>query len=216
MNTYKMPPELQRYVDFLAANPSPTNVVAGKYYMVPCANYTADSCHPLWVPLLGTVHEDKEAIGFKAWHVHTDTRFLRLKQRDNPIDQQQENNIALSRPLSLTDPYCLIYEREMPVSVAYAPLEMRKKQARRTQSLEWKLDKTAYWRNGKNWLLVLEDTYANANAACGVCPHRQIPLSAGRDMGNGVRQCPGHGLCWDRDGRMVRTADEAPASDKVL
>lgn len=111
MNTYKMPIELQRYIDFLAANPSPTDVVAGKYYMVPCANYTAD---------------------------------------------------------------------------------------------------------GKNWLLTLEDTYANANAVCGVCPHRQIPLSAGKDMGNGIRQCPGHGLCWDRNGRMVRTAEEAPADGEVL
>lgn len=50
----------------------------------------------------------------------------------------------------------------------------------------------------------LTDAYADASAACGVCPHRQIPLSAGRDMGNGVRQCPGHGLCWDREGRLVR------------
>jgi nitrite reductase/ring-hydroxylating ferredoxin subunit len=216
MNTYKMPSELQRYVDFLAANPSPTVVVAGKYYMVPCANYTLDSIYPRYVPLLGTVHEDRDVIGFKAWHVHVDTRFLTVKQCDNPIDQEQENRIALSRPLSLTDPYVLNYDREVLLCLAHAPLEMRKMQARRAESLEWKINEIVRWRNGRNWLHVLEDTYANANAACGVCPHRQIPLYAGRDMGNGVRQCPGHGLCWDRDGRMVRTAEDAPADGEVL
>jgi nitrite reductase/ring-hydroxylating ferredoxin subunit len=211
-----MPIELQRYVDFLAANPSPTDVVAGKCYMVPCANYTADSCHPRWVPLVGTVHEDRDAIGFKAWHVHVDTRFLTVKKCNNPIDQEEENLSALGRPLSLTCPRVCNYDSEVLLSSAHAPLKVRRMQARRAESLEWKFNDLTDWRNGKNWLITLEDTYANAFPACGVCPHRQIPLSAGRDMGKGVRQCPGHGLCWDRDGRMVRTAEEAPANGEVL
>jgi hypothetical protein len=189
MTRHIMPPALQRFVDFLAANPSPTEVVAGKYYLVPCAIMPPGRT---WtglkrVPLLGTVHEDRDVIGFQAWHIHVDTRFLH--------GHLDGNYMLLARPLSITSNWP--FEDKSLDPLAKGELDVRRFRAVRSEPPElppgiaqWKAD--------------LEDLYADASAACGVCPHRQIPLTAGRDMGDGVRQCPGHGLCWDREGRLVR------------
>ena len=191
MTRHTMPPALQRFADFLAANPSPTEVVAGKYYKVPCAITPAGH---KWVglkrlPLLGTVHEDRSVTGFWAWHIHIDSRFL--------PDSFGEGHGLLTRPLSLTTNRPLGDDRldDRLDPLADAALDVLRFRAFRAEPPEWPQ---------VSWTRVLEDLHANASAACGVCPHRQIPLTAGRQMGDGVRQCPGHGLCWDRDGRLVR------------
>jgi len=189
MTQYTMPLALRRFADFLAANPSPTEVVAGKSYAVPCA-LMPPNC--TWqglkrVPLLGTVHEDRDVIGFRAWHIHVDTRFLK--------DHRYCNYLLLARPLSLTANWP--HDLDSLDPLADAELAVRRCLARRSEPPEWPPG-VARWKS------VLEDLYADASAACGVCPHRQIPLTAGRQMGDGVRQCPGHGLCWDREGRLVR------------
>ncbi len=188
MSSHAMPTELQRFVDFLAANPSPVNVVAGKYYSVPCAEwpFKTKNYHPQFVPLLGTVHEDRDIIKFNPWHIHVDTRFV-------TIQPNQEETRALARPFCLTSTFS---SNDMLFKEASANLAVRRMKARRANPPEW--------QRNLSWLLALESAYANANAACGVCPHRQIPLSAGRDMGGGVTQCPGHGLCWDRNGKLVK------------
>jgi hypothetical protein len=183
MPRHIMPPALQRFADFLAANPSPTEVMAGKYYKVPCAITPPGRT---WVglkrlPLLGTVHEDRDVIGFQAWHIHIDSRFL--------PDSFGEGHGLLTRPLSLTIMNNVL---DPLVDAALGVLRFR---AFRAEPPEWPQ---------ASWTRVLEDLHADASAACGVCPHRRIPLTAGRDMGDGVRQCPGHGLCWDREGRLVR------------
>lgn len=195
---HAMPPALRRFAEFLSANPSPTDVVAGRFYWVPCAT------HPMWlwpdrrarikhVPLVGTVHEDRDIIGFNPWHIHVDTRFIPICEHEHPDSQELADNTALGLPLSLT----MHWDPDQTLHWANAVLSLRRLKARRSEPPGWS-------SRLARWIPALEDAYADASAACGVCPHRQIPLSAGRDMGNGVRQCPGHGLCWDREGRLVR------------
>jgi hypothetical protein len=194
MTRHTMPPALQRFADFLAANPSPTEVVAGKYYMVPCAIMPPGRT---WeglkrVPLLGTVHEDRDVIKFKAWHIHVDTRFL--------PGHLGENYMLLAKPLSLTGYWPYIKDMLDPWNhplLSDAEFGVRRFRAFRSEPPELPPGIAP-------WKAELETLYADASAACGVCPHRQIPLTAGRQMGDGVRQCPGHGLCWDREGRLVR------------
>ena len=191
-----MPPALRRFAEFLAANPSPTDVVAGKFYRVPCATHPDGKTWRFGVkhvPLLGTVHEDSDIVGFRPWHIHTDTRFLSF-QNCSPLPFAGPALRALSTPLTLTDYWS---DDVILTRWAFANLSMRLMKARRADPPEW-LTGIAHWMPD------LESSYASASAGCGVCPHRQIPLSAGRNMGNGVRQCPGHGLCWDREGRIVR------------
>jgi hypothetical protein len=191
-----MPPALRRFAEFLAANPSPTDVVAGKFYMVPCATHpdgTTWRFRTKRVPLLGTVHEDRDIVGFKPWHIHVDTRFLSFPKVNILTDPYSDMRV-LGTPLSFSDFW---FDEEKITRWGNANLSMRLMKARRAEPPEW-------LKGIARWMPALESSYADASAACGVCPHRQIPLSAGRDMGNGVRQCPGHGLCWDREGRMVR------------
>ena len=198
---HAMPPALRRFAEFLAAHPSPTDVVAGRFYWVPCATHPhGKKWRNKWlhIPLLGTVHEDRDIINFKPWHIHIDTRFLTIPQAEDDTEQQRINLQALATPLSLTDE---AFGRADHVafwghSWDNSFLSLRRLKARRAESLEWDVKPF--------WLWDLEEAYRDASAACGVCPHRQIPLSAGRGKGKGVRQCPGHGLCWDREGRLVR------------
>ena len=193
--THAMPSELRRFVDFLAANPSPVDVVEGKFYMVPCVAQPKNAMpndHPAYVPLIGTVHEDRDVIGFDPWHVHVDTRFITYKRHYLAYRN-------LGYPVSLTNHPWLTekWPEEELNPWAYSELSVRRFKARRSAP-PWMPPNVARWQRD------LEDAYAGASAACGVCPHRQLPLAAGRDVGNGVRQCSGHGLCWNRDGRMVR------------
>ena len=200
MSTHTMPPALRRFAEFLAANPSPADVVAGRFYWVPCATHPRSHRWPditgtdskiTHIPLVGTVHEDRDIIGFHPWHIHVDTRFITIPR--HPYDQESADTDALGRPLSLTS----YWDSDEPLHWAEVTLSLRRMKARRSEPPEWS-------SRIARWIPALEDAYSDASAACGVCPHRQIPLAAGRDMGNGVRQCPGHGLCWDREGRLVR------------
>lgn len=204
--THSVPPAFRRFTEFLAANPSPTEVVEGRFYMVPCATLEGvrwgHGVKCKHVPLLGTVHEDKDIIGFYPWHIHVDTRFLAttdhvLTVTRDAITEIRDDQRLLATPLCLTG--TSLWSRDIdhsdPTKWTIADLSVRKLRARRSEPAEWP---------ERRFQRELEDAYADASAVCGICPHRQIPLSAGRDMGNGVRQCAGHGLCWDREGRMVR------------
>jgi hypothetical protein len=210
MTTHPIPPALRRFAEFLAANPSPAEVVEGQFYMVPCATldgvqwrYNVKCRH---IPLLGTVHEDQAVIGFHPWHVHVDTRFLTITNDSHfltkdGITRYRDDQRLLGSPLCLQEPNYLAGFNEhfrdtlIPSRWADADLSLRRLKAKRSEPAQWP---------ERRFQRELEDAYADASAACGICPHKQIPLSAGRDMGNGVRQCAGHGLCWDREGRMVR------------
>jgi nitrite reductase/ring-hydroxylating ferredoxin subunit len=199
--TYAIPPALRRFAEFLAANPSPAEVVEGQFYWVPCATLKGErwryNVRCRHIPLLGPVHEDQAIIGFQLWHIHADTRFLTVTNDSHFLNDQR----LLGAPLCLQEPNYLAGFNEhfrdtlIPSRWVNADLSVRKLRARRSEPVEWP---------ERHFQRELEDAYADASAACGICPHKQIPLFAGRDMGNGVRQCPGHGLCWDREGRMVR------------
>jgi hypothetical protein len=195
-----MPPALRRFAEFLAANPSPAEVVEGRLYWLPCATLKGErwrhgTCKH--VPLLGTVHEDGNIIGFQPWHIHVDTRFLTITHSLFFDTRIRDDQRILSAPLCLGEsiPFDGDTDYLIPSRWIKSVLGLRKLMARRSEPAEWP---------ERHFQRELEDAYADTSAACGICPHKQIPLSAGRDMGNGVRQCPGHGLCWDREGRMVR------------
>jgi hypothetical protein len=196
-----MPPALRRFAEFLAANPSPAEVVMGQLYWVPCATLEGKRWRHEYgirqkhIPLLGTVHQDKD-IGFHPWHIHVDTRFLTITPSLHPVTRIRDDQRILGAPLCLGESIPCDGDTDylIPSSWINSVLSLRKLIARRTPA-EWP---------ERRFQRKLENAYADTSAACGICPHRQIPLSAGRDIGHGVRQCPGHGLCWDREGCMVR------------
>lgn len=181
-----IPAEFQRFVDFLSQNPSPSNVVPRGTYQVPCASLPGERWGGLeYVPLLGTLHEDAEIIGFPAWHIHVDTRFI------------PEKESWIANFYGIDTPFPVAYSDGAPRIGATATLSVLPLVAQRAQPMEFPL-------NVAGWQILLEERYKDCRVSGGLCPHRQIPLLAGRDVGNGVRQCPGHGLCWDSSGKIHR------------
>jgi hypothetical protein len=202
-----IPTNLQRFADFMATHPSPEGCVAGRFYRVPCVS------HPIlknsrfnwgtWIPLIGTLHQDIEHIGFDPWHIHVDTRFLTIKIL---LDKYHSESSALGRVLNLSghSAHQGFYDKKYLDIASNAVLELRRLQCRRPVPPVFPEAK---------WASALEKAHAGCRIVDGLCPHRGIPLACGRHVAPGVRQCPGHGLAWDDDGRQVRMV--GPGSAEV-
>jgi hypothetical protein len=196
-----IPTNLQRFADFMATHPSPEGCVAGRFYRVPCISHPKlkgeRSTWKDWIPLIGPLHEDQEHVGFKPWHIHVDTRFLTL-----PPEGFYEESLALGSPVCFSGHGDGLWDGYFLGIINNATLELRRMQCRRPVPPRFP---EVPWTNA------LQQAHANCRIVDGLCPHRRIPIACGRHVGPGVRQCPGHGLAWDEDGRQVRTVKPAPA-----
>jgi hypothetical protein len=191
-----VPANLQRFADFMAAHSSPEGCIAGRRYMVPCISHLRlkESLFSWgkWIPLIGSLHQDIEHIGFEPWHIHVDTRFLTLSE--NGYDSESR---ALGRVLTLsyTSSWRVLHSEYYLDIADNAVLELRRLQCCRPVPPVFPEAK---------WASTLQKAHAGCRIVDGLCPHRGIPIACGRHVGPGVRQCPGHGLAWDDDGRQVQ------------
>ena len=198
-----IPVNLQRFADFMAAHSSPEGCVAGRRYMVPCVSHPKLKERRFnwgkWIPLIGSLHQDIEHVGFEPWHIHVDSRFLTLSGRNEYYSESR----ALARVLTLSGPS----ERKGLFDEIYldirdnAVLELRRLQCRRPVPPVFPETR---------WASALQKAHAGCRIVDGLCPHRGIPIACGRHVGPGVRQCPGHGLAWDDDGRQVQMVAPGP------
>jgi hypothetical protein len=193
-----IPANLQRFADFMTTHSSPEGCVAGRRYMVPCISHPTLKNSRFnwgqWVPLIGTLHQDIEHIGFDPWHIHVDTRFLTIKIS---LNNYYSESSALGRVLTLSghSAHQGFHDQKYLDLASNAVLELRRLQCRRPVPPVFP---QARWAGG------LQEAHAGCRIIDGLCPHRGIPIACGRHVGPGVRQCPGHGLGWDDDGRQVR------------
>ena len=193
-----IPTNLQRFADFMATHPSPEGCVTGRFYRVPCISHPTLKNSRFnwgkWIPLIGTLHQDIEHIGFDQWHIHVDTRFLTITI--SPYKYWPESS-ALGRVLSLSghSAHQRFYDKNYLDIASNAVLELRRMQCRRPVPPVFP---------EASWTSALEKAHVGCRIVDGLCPHRGVPLACGRHVAPGVRQCPGHGLAWDEDGRQVR------------
>jgi hypothetical protein len=165
-----------------------TEPEVGKFYLVPCVRHYGE-----WVPVIGPRHDDREVIGFAEKHYHKDVRFL----SDDWLEQRWAwSRFNSSRPLTCTPEE---YELASVLIVDAEPRERRMKCRRRMPQFP-----TAITDAGRPaWQRKLERAYKNANAKCGRCPHRGLPLN-GQPVKDGKVICPGHGLVFDvATGKLV-------------
>ena len=194
------PIKLQRFADFMAASPSPENCVAGRFYLVPCISHPRlldkyNSQWAEWIPLIGSLHEDSEHIGFHPWHIHVDTRFITISAAGaSELFRERNESDALARPVSISSPETWNSSHYADLQ-KNALLQMKRKRCRRA-------DPPA-WLSAAQWMGSLQAAYAGSRVTNGLCPHRGIPVACGRELSPGVRQCPGHGLTWNKAGCMV-------------
>ena len=197
-----IPANLQRFADFMAAHSSPEGCVAGRRYMVPCISHP-DLKRKLfnwgkWVPLIGPLHQDMEYINFEPWHIHVDTRFLTLSE-----DGYYSGSKALARVVTLSGrgEWSRLHNESYLDICDNALLDLRRLQCRRPVPPVFPETR---------WASALQKAHAGCRIVDGLCPHRGIPIACGRRLAPGVRQCPGHGLAWDDDGRQVQMVAPGP------
>jgi hypothetical protein len=181
---------------FLASNPSPTDVVVGKMYKVPCIRRVhsgkfRDLSGRGWIPVIGPIHDDKELIGFESLHLHYDSRFLTVKG-----NRVHSDSLSRLREVeSLED----VFVHLGPVQYA---LKLRK--CRRL---------TDVWTPVR-FTRPLEEAHRRCRIGpdC-LCPHRKIPLALGARLQDGSVVCAGHGLRWSAEGHLLPLEDptEAPS-----
>jgi hypothetical protein len=188
-----IPANLQRFADFMAAHSSPEGCVAGRFYRVPCISHRKlkeSSCNwGKWIPLIGSLHQDIEHVGFEPWHIHVDTRFLTLSENG-----YYSESGALGRVVTLSG---LSIWKWLDIA-SNAVLELRRLQCRRPVPPVFPQTR---------WAESLQKAHAGCRIVDGLCPHRGIPIACGRHVAPGVRQCPGHGLAWDEGGRQVQMVE---------
>jgi hypothetical protein len=194
-----IPANLQRFADFMATHSSPEGCVAGRRYMVPCISHPRLTRKLFgwgnWIPLIGPLHEDQEHVGFKPWHIHVDTRFITFYSRGFYAESR-----ALAQPVSFSDggTWNGVHD-DLYLDVANnAVIDLRRLQCRRPVPPVFPQAR---------WAGELQKAHAGCRVVDGLCPHRGIPIACGRHLAPGVRQCPGHGLAWDDDGRQVRLVE---------
>ena len=197
-----IPANLQRFADFMAAHSSPEGCIAGRRYMVPCISHP-DLKRNLfnwgkWIPLIGPLHQDMEHINFEPWHIHVDTRFLTFSE-----DGYYSGSQALARVVALSGrgEWSRLHDESYLDICDNALLDLRRLQCRRPVPPVFP---------EARWASALQKAHAGCRIVDGLCPHRGIPIACGRHLAPGVRQCPGHGLAWDDDGRQVRMVAPGP------
>lgn len=186
---------IDRFIEFMSTNPSPEDCTLGGYYDVPCIGSeflgTLMKEWGEWIPLIGPPHDDLDVMGDPRWHIHIDTRFIGFPSHYSLKDKEHSIQyiIVLTHPLNDS-----IYPIAMNNLRDKSLLKVRRMECIRSNPLKYP---------GAPWRGKLEEAYANHTVLKGRCPHRGILVKCGRLLQEGVYQCPGHGLIWEDDGKMI-------------
>lgn len=149
----------------------------GESYLVPCVESVAatwtDNRNQI-VPIFGDFHWDLEIIQFPEEHVHIDFRFVSRSE--------------FRRLNHRGSVFAKVVSKKFVVSES------------------WEI-RTCYRKMPKfptvNWTRELEKEYKSRELICGKCPHKGMNLSSvGKDR-SGMKICPGHGLRWDKQGKLA-------------
>lgn len=186
----------------------------GRYYRVPCVRgrwILGDS--PLWIPVIGPLHEDTEYIGFPFQHWHVDYRFLRKWERD----RVREPVVEMDDPISGLFPRRIYAEVMLAWNIQpeghdrtlggqdrtmYSPDANRMRRFQEfmlpARSPDW--FRTERRRCGEQyppydyvprWLEGLESRYRDTVLKDGmICPHRGADLSKVEPDSDGTVVCP--------------------------
>ena len=164
----------------------PEDLQPGHKWRVPCVHGRwAYEGRARWWPVIGSIHEDAEIIGFPHHHYHVDLRFV----APSALTQFVRYHLRYALPLTL------LSERAPQVRL-------------RTYHQPW--PDYPFLRDGldyrPSWMEALEAAYAETRLTCARCPHRGIPLDGPgiQTDAQGNRTCPGHGLVWRPDGTLLR------------
>lgn len=170
-----------------------SEVLVGRTYLV---NTIRTLTRSVWqgerAPLLGTMHEDRQLIGFIHDHIHVDWRFVSHAQIEFITGQVRYENPDRTMFSLLGFPLSVGYAISIGANQKRIPLECKRT--------------FAVFPDDSKWMADLERAYIGKRACKDICPHRGISLVDAPEDPNipGSRVCPGHGLCFDRETGVLR------------
>ena len=183
---------------------------------------------PRWWPVIGTLHQDREIIGFSPRHYHIDNRFipgpLMRKMLETEIDDGEPMEpalavITMAAPVGW-DPEDPRNQRErmtvrgsfrgktrhVGISLSSLPSnEFPPETYVRTAVRKLRRQYGEFPEEETEWLPALREAYRDAQLTGNmICPHRGTDLSGVAPGPDGNVTCPLHGLRWNpRTGKAV-------------
>ena len=173
-----------------------------------------------WWPIIGPWHEDDALLDFPSWHFHIDWRFVGAKIRAavrRQLDPDHEGGeiaqVIIARdivPLGTVPPkdrtwWTTVAEQRRGDRGSTLPAEPCERWFRHEARTAEPGPPPKWWR-ATPWRAELEEAF---EGRCLVgperrCPHRGAPLAEIAPDGEGVLECPLHGLRWRAsDGRHI-------------
>lgn len=186
--------------------------LVGQRYLVRAVQRCCDDGVVRCFPVTGPLHADPE-IAVPDGHLHYDLRFLPPESaRHLALDSDREEvrglrAAAAERGRSLEA--LLSDQLAVKICAHLLLLPRAREQVERLALPCLRLQPTIDARAAGPWLRTLESRYAGACITPeGTCPHKGLPLRS-QPIRGGVRTCPGHQLCFDRRGALVRRSEAA-------
>lgn len=188
-----MMPEMPQYPEL------PRTLELGQFYMRPCLRTTWIDEQVRWIPVIGTIHNDREYIRADFEHVHVDYRFLnrRVRQilaRDDEANGEGCISDIFKYPVSSVMPEgeSRRYNLDSRELEEFSPKSWIRVMRRKYQG-----PYQQYPHDGVPWRGELGAAFTHRHLIGGTtCPHQGTDLSGIEPDPDGFITCPLHGLRW--------------------
>ncbi len=171
----------------------------GKFYQVLCVNDTESP--KLWFPIRGPLHNDVEILGCTNLHWHYDWRFmsipLMMSLGMTPFDERDIEDAPLR-----------IFVKLDADKIEYRPKKCQHSDLKFPfPSSTYATDIDGEWTTRRVRLGIIDALYQafkGQSLECGRCPHRGYDLTQVPSSPDGKKQCPLHGLKFNKKGKVCR------------
>ena len=195
--------------------PLPEYPVVGARYPRPCirAHWLPGSVS--WLPILGTVHNDREHVGADFSHAHVDYRFLNhgIRQSLERDLREPSNRLRAHHVFAVTLSHVWPHEATEPLSLDNPDLAT-------VPTADWlRINPRIYQgpyppypHHIAPWDQALSNAFTGIRlTADKICPHQKVDLSGIMPDQNDIITCPLHGLRWyAKTGEIVLTPRRQP------
>ena len=190
-----------------AHQPLPETPVIGRKYPRPCVRTRWVSVRIGWIPVLGSVHRDREYVGADFSHVHVDYRFLSEAARATLESEMSITRRAIQINQVHSTPITYVWPDEMDhaVDVEDAPrLDIKTESWLQIRKVTYRGPYPTYPPHVQ-WIDELSAAFQEARLGLSrICAHQGTELSGFVPEADGTITCPLHGLRWDvATGRLV-------------
>lgn len=172
-----------------------TEIIVGKYYLVPTVYVPSLPKRLQIVPVIGPAHEDAEFINFPHRHVHPDRRFV-----SDAWFSYYDTFTATGKPHY----WGVVYSFEIIHDPNHLHLKLGKTGTKWHEPMVMRCKRVVSPFRDTPWMSKLETAYSHERLRDGhICPHRGISCRGVQVDDNGCVVCPGHGLQFQMESGVM-------------